>query len=117
MKIVKAARLILTAAPVILLLTGTCLAAEVASGAAGGETAATALRAGLIAIAAALGLAIAAAAGTFGQGRATAAAMDAIGRNPDSAATMFVPLIIGLSFMESLVLYMLVVSFILQAKM
>ena len=115
MKIVKAT--ILTAPTVILLLTGTCLAAELASGAAGSETVATALRAGLIAIAVAFGLGLAAAAGTFAQSRATAAAMDAIGRNPDSAATLFVPLIIGLSFMESLVLYMLVVSFILQGKM
>jgi F-type H+-transporting ATPase subunit c len=115
MKIVKA---ILTAAPVILLLTGTCLAAEAAAGAAAaGEPMAAALRAGLIAIAVAFGLGLSAAIGTFAQSRATAAAMDAIGRNPDSAATLFVPLIIGLSFMESLVLYMLVVGFILQAKM
>lgn len=112
MKIVKAT--ILTAPSVILLLAGTCLAAD---GAAGSETMATALRAGLIAIAVAFGLGLAAAVGTYAQSRATAAAMDAIGRNPDSAATLFVPLIIGLSFMESLVLYMLVVSFILQGKM
>jgi F-type H+-transporting ATPase subunit c len=110
MKIVRAT---LAAAPLILLLTGTCLAAQ----SAGGETMATALRAGLIAIAVAFGLGLSAAIGTFAQSRATAAAMDAIGRNPDSAATLFVPLIIGLSFMESLVLYMLVVGFILQGKM
>lgn len=113
MKIVKA---VLTAAPVILLLTGTCLAAEAGGGAAS-ESMATALRAGLIAIAVAFGLGLSAATGTFAQSRATAAAMEAIGRNPDSAATLFVPLIIGLSFMESLVLYMLVVGFILQGKM
>lgn len=112
MKIASVARQSVACLSLILLTAGTCFAADT-----GAHTMAWAVHSGLIAIGVALGLGIAAALGTLAQGRATAAAMDAIGRNPDSSGVLFVPLVIGLSFMESLVLYMLVVSFILQAKM
>jgi F-type H+-transporting ATPase subunit c len=112
MKIARVARPSFTSLALILLTAGTCSAAE-----AGAQSMAGAIHSGLIAIAAAVGLGLAAALGTLAQGRATAAAMDAIGRNPESSGVLFVPLIIGLSFMESLVLYMLVVSFVLQGKM
>lgn len=69
-----------------------------------------------LAIAAGFGLGIAAAIGTLGQGRAVAAAMEGISRNPAAADKMFLPLILGLVFMESLVIYMLVVAFFLQGK-
>jgi F-type H+-transporting ATPase subunit c len=112
MKISRVARPAFSSLTLILLTAGTCFAAD-----GGAQSMAGAIHAGLIAIAAAVGLGLAAALGTLAQGRATAAAMDAIGRNPESSGVLFVPLIIGLSFMESLVLYMLVVSFVLQAKM
>jgi F-type H+-transporting ATPase subunit c len=66
------------------------------------------LRAGLIAIAA-FGSAL-------GQGRMAASAMESIGRNPNSAGQIFVPMIIGLAFIEALTLYALVIAFFLQAK-
>jgi F-type H+-transporting ATPase subunit c len=71
---------------------------------------------GLIALAAGLGLGIAALGTALGQGRATAAAMESIGRNPNSADKIQTPLIIGLALMEALTLYALVIAFFLQGK-
>jgi F-type H+-transporting ATPase subunit c len=45
-----------------------------------------------------------------------ASAMESIGRNPNSAGQIFVPMIIGLAFIEALTLYALVIAFFLQAK-
>ncbi len=78
---------------------------------------AAALHAGLIAIAGGFAIAFAAGLGTLAQGRTAASAMEAIGRNPDSSGALFVPFIIGLAFIESLVLYVLVIVFLLQARM
>lgn len=75
-----------------------------------------ALRAGLIAIAANIGIGIAAFGSALGQGRMAAAAMESIGRNPNSSGQLFVPMIIGLAFIEALTLYALVIAFFLQAK-
>ena len=77
--------------------------------AAGGEK-------GLIALAAGLGLGIAALGTALGQGRATAAAMESIGRNPNSAGVIQTPLIIGLALMEALSLYAFVIAVLLQNK-
>ena len=71
---------------------------------------------GLIALAAGLGLGLAAFGAALGQGRATAAAMESIGRNPNSADRIFTPLIVGLALMEALALYALVIAFVLQGK-
>lgn len=80
-----------------------------AEGAAGGDR-------GLIALAAGIGLGVAALGTALGQGRATAAAMESIGRNPNSADKIQTPLIIGLALMEALTLYALVIAFFLQGK-
>jgi F-type H+-transporting ATPase subunit c len=74
------------------------------------------LRAGLIALAANIGIGIAAFGSALGQGRMAASAMESIGRNPNSAGQIFVPMIIGLAFIEALTLYALVIAFFLQAK-
>jgi len=71
---------------------------------------------GLIGIAAGLGLGLAAFGAAPGQGRATAAAMESVGRNPSSADRLFTPLIVGLALMEALALYALVIAFILAGK-
>ncbi len=71
---------------------------------------------GLIALAGGLGLGLAAFGAALGQGRATAAAMESIGRNPNSADRIFTPLIVGLALMEALALYALVIAFLLQNK-
>lgn len=83
-----------------------------AQGAGGGGSSVN----GLIALAAGLGIGIAAFGVALGQGRATAAAMESIGRNPNSADRIFVPMIIGLALMEALCLYALVIAFFLQGK-
>jgi F-type H+-transporting ATPase subunit c len=87
------------------------MAQEGAAAAGGGE-----LRGGLIALAANLGIGIAAFGSALGQGRMAASAMESIGRNPNSAGQIFVPMIIGLAFIEALTLYALVIAFFLQAK-
>jgi F-type H+-transporting ATPase subunit c len=72
--------------------------------------------AGLIAIAAAVVLGLAAAAGTYSQGKAVSAALDAIGRNPGASGSLFVPLILGLALIESLVIFAFVIAFRLLGK-
>jgi F-type H+-transporting ATPase subunit c len=74
------------------------------------------MRAGLIGLGAGLGIGIAALGCGIGQGKLAASAMESIGRNPNSTNQLFVPMIIGLAFVESLTLYSLVISFILQGK-
>jgi F-type H+-transporting ATPase subunit c len=80
------------------------------------ETAAGGTSSGLIALAAGLGLGVAAFGAAIAQGRATAAAMESIGRNPNSADRIFTPLIVGLALMEALALYALVIAFQLAGK-
>ena len=69
-----------------------------------------------IALAAGLGIGIAAFGGALGQGRAAAAALEGIARNPGAAQKLFTPLILGLALIESLVIYSLLISFLLVFK-
>ncbi|HEY8130361.1 MAG TPA: ATP synthase F0 subunit C [Thermoanaerobaculia bacterium] len=71
----------------------------------------TGVRWGLVSAAFVLG--IAAAAGAIGQGRAIAAAVEGIARNPTAAAAIRLNMIIGLALIESLVIYSLVMAFII----
>ena len=104
--------MIVSAAATLLLVTPLmAMAQEAATQTAGGG-----IRGGLIAIAANVGIGIAAFGSAVGQGRATASAMESIGRNPNSAGQLFVPMIIGLAFIEALTLYAFVIAFFLQAK-
>jgi len=61
-------------------------------------------------VAAGLAIAIAACGGAIGQGRAAAAALEGIARNPGASGKLFVPMILGLALIESLVIYALVIS-------
>ena len=81
--------------------------------AAGGAAGSGALRAGLIALAANIGVGIAAFGSGLGQGRMVAAAMESIGRNPNSAGEIFTPMLLGLAFIEALTLYALVMAILL----
>lgn len=100
------------AVAIIFLASPLLAMAQEGAAAAGGNP----LRAGLIAIAANIGIGIAAFGSAIGQGRMAASAMESIGRNPNSAGQLFVPMIIGLAFIEALTLYALVIAFFLQAK-
>ena len=64
-------------------------------------------------IAAGFGIALAAFGGALGQGRAAAAALEGVARNPGARAEVFIPFILGLALIESLVIYALVISLIL----
>lgn len=59
-----------------------------------------------------LAIGIAAFGGALGQGKTAAAALEGISRNPASQAKIFVPMIIGLALIESLVLYAFVIAFV-----
>ncbi|NUN15463.1 MAG: ATP synthase F0 subunit C [Myxococcales bacterium] len=69
-----------------------------------------------LAIAAGLGLGIAAFGGALGQGKAAAAALDGIARNPGASGKIFTPMILALALIESLVIYSLVIAFTLAGK-
>ncbi len=46
-------------------------------------------------------------------GKTAAKAMESIGRNPESADKLFVPLLLSLAFAEALAIYALVITFTL----
>src|ERR1043166_4650917 len=69
-----------------------------------------------LAIAAGLAIAIGAFGAALGQGRMAAAAMESIGRNPNAADRIQLPMILGLAFIEALALYAFVIAFFLQGK-
>ena len=89
----------------VLAFPGLALAAE--PGAGGGWIGPFAV------IAAGVGMAIASGLCGLGQGRAVAAAVEAMGRQPGAAARIQTALIIGLALIESLAIYVLVVAMIL----
>ena len=60
-------------------------------------------------LAAALGLA--ALGGTLAQGRAVSSALEGIARNPEAQGKIFTPMILGLAFIESLVIFALIYRF------
>lgn len=49
----------------------------------------------------------------FAIGKIVAKAMEAIGRNPESADKLFVPMLLGAAFAEAIAIYSLVVVFTL----
>ena len=68
------------------------------------------------AIAAGLAIGIAALGGALGQGKAAAAALEGIARNPNAQDKIFTPMILGLALIESPVLLASVIAFLLQGK-
>jgi F-type H+-transporting ATPase subunit c len=69
-----------------------------------------------VAIAAGVAVAIAAFGAALGQGRVGAAAMESIGRNPNAAEKLFLPLVLTLALLEALALYGFVIAILLQGK-
>ena len=70
-----------------------------------------------IALAAGLGIAIAAFGGALAQGKAGSAALEGIARNPGARQQVFLPLILTLALIESLVIYSLIISFMLLGNL
>jgi len=79
--------------------------------AADGETATVGL-----ALGAGVAIGVAALGGAIGQGRAAAAALEGIARNPNAAGRLLMPMILGLALIESLVIYGLVIALMLAGK-
>ena len=67
---------------------------------------------GLVAIGAALAIGLAVFGGTSAQGKAAAAALEGIARNPAAGDKLFTPLILSLALIESLVILAFLVAFI-----
>ena len=71
----------------------------------------------LLGVGAGLSIGLAALGGWIGQGRTAGSALDGISRNPGASGKMFVPMILGLVLIESLVIYALLISFQLVGKL
>ena len=100
----------LSAAAVVLLVPAIAMAEEATGIAQKGD-------AGWIAIAIALGIGLAAFGGALGQSRAASAALEGISRNPNAADKVFVPMLLGLAFIESLVLFTWVLMLLMLLKL
>ncbi|MGH7854359.1 MAG: ATP synthase F0 subunit C [Candidatus Binatia bacterium] len=94
-----------------LMTAGMAMAAAEGAAAAGDSN-----RAVAIAISAGIAVAIAAFGAALGQGRVGAAAMESIGRNPNAADKLFLPLVLTLALLEALALYGFVIAILLQGK-
>ena len=71
---------------------------------------------GYLAFGAGLAMGLAAFGGAMGQGRAAAAALEGIARNPGATDKIFTPMLLSLAFVESLVLFTLLIAYLLQAN-
>lgn len=108
----RAVSLLGTAAALVMVSPILAMAQQGAA-AGGGDTG---LRAGLIALGAGLAIGIGALGCGMGQGRLAAAAMESLGRNPNSEPQIRTWMIVGLAFVESLSLYALLIAYIMQGK-
>ena len=104
----------LTAVLAFLAVTFVPLAAFAAEGAAGAGSD-DKMKFGAY-IGAGIAMGLAALGGGLGQGRAAASALDGIARNPGAASKITTPMMIGLAFIESLVLFAVAVAYLLQSK-
>jgi F-type H+-transporting ATPase subunit c len=68
------------------------------------------------AIGASLTMGLAVLGGALGQGRAAAAALEGIARNPGASGKITTPMILGLALIESLVLFALVIALMIIGK-
>ena len=103
---------LLIAAALLVIFSDVAMAAE--AEAAAGQTGFMAKA--FIALGSGLAIGIAAFGAALGQGRMAAAAMESIGRNPNAAAKIQLPMILGLAFIEALAIYALIIAFALQGK-
>ena len=71
---------------------------------------------GMIALAAAITIGLAALGGTTAQGKAASAALEGIARNPEAQGKIFTPMILAMALIESLVILGFVIAFMIQGK-
>ena len=108
----KKAQLATLAATLVTLVSTSAFAQEVANGAASNKMDVQA--AGAAAAGFAIGVAVLG--GGLGQGRAVAAALEGISRNPGASARIQTPMILGLALIESLVLFAFAIAYLLYSK-
>src|ERR1044071_4907194 len=100
----------------VVTLVGYAMASGLAMAAEGAATGTEPQAKVAIAVAAGVAVAIAAFGAALGQGRVGAAAMESIGRNPNAAEKLFLPLVLTLALLEALALYGFVIAIILTGK-
>jgi F-type H+-transporting ATPase subunit c len=108
---------VLAIALVALLVPAVALAAPEAAPAAataGGFATSATPSGDVYALAVVLGIGLAAFGCGQGQGRAASAALEGICRNPGAADRVFTPMLLGLAFIESLVIFTFVSAFIVK---
>ena len=110
-------KLSLSAAIVVGAVLAPTLALAQPAAAAGGAAASNQHDANsFLGIAAACAIAFAALGGTLAQGRATAAALEGIARQPSAAPRIQTPMILGLALIESLVLFAFLIAILTWTK-
>jgi F-type H+-transporting ATPase subunit c len=90
------------------------IAEETAAAATTGSTDLTFI--GMAALAAGIAIGLAVFGAASGQGKAAAAALDGIARNPSASGSMFLPLILSLVFMEALGILAFLIAFFLNGN-
>ena len=106
----------LTVCVVMMLISLPALAAgdaTTAAAAAGGDMSWK----GTVGLGAGLAIGLAALGGSLGQGKAAAAALEGIARNPQASGKIMTPMIIGLALIESLVIYGLLIGIFLNGHL
>ncbi len=98
----KKTNLLLGAAGVAFLMPALSFADEVAHEAAAGKP--------MYAIAKGFAVGLAAMGCAFGQGKIVASAVDGISRNPGAAGQIFTPMLLGVAFVETLLIFTLFLS-------
>jgi F-type H+-transporting ATPase subunit c len=93
---------------VFMTLSVLCMAVPAFAQSAGADSA----HGSMVAIAAGISMAIAAGLCGLGQGRAAASACEAVARNPGARPAVFLFLVLGLAFIESLALFTFAIIFI-----
>lgn len=68
----------------------------------------------IVVVAKALTIAIGGIAPALAIGKLVSKAMEAIGRNPEAAGKVFVPMLLGAAFAEAIAIYALVIAFTLS---
>jgi F-type H+-transporting ATPase subunit c len=99
----------------LMLLAATAQAEEVAQATTAAVGAS--MMGGWIAVATGFAIALAAFGGAFGQGKAAAAALEGVARNPAASGKLLLPLVLSLALIESLVIYAFVIAFQLNGHL
>lgn len=94
----------------IAMLATVATSSAFAEEAAGAAASVASSGSGLVALSAGLAIGLAVIGGTLGQAKTASAALEGIARNPAAQGKIFVPMILGLALIESLVVLSFLIS-------